>query len=101
MLMLEEGHQTKPEQSAEEKAVELTTKAVEAKLRCWEETLENGPLSLEECAGRIKELRRECEDLLRRRIGLEKNSHAKRKIHRLPLIVRTPLQKPGKESFTL
>jgi hypothetical protein len=28
MLMLEEGHQTKPEQSAEEKAVELTTKAV-------------------------------------------------------------------------
>jgi hypothetical protein len=53
MLMLEEGQQTKPQQSAEEKAVELAIEAVDAKLRRWEETLENGLLSLEECAGRI------------------------------------------------
>ncbi|HEY7716983.1 MAG TPA: hypothetical protein VIE90_20890 [Candidatus Binatia bacterium] len=41
----------------EEKAVELAIKAVDAKLRLGGDAsqLENGPLSLEECAGRIKD----------------------------------------------
>ena len=49
--------ESKPEESAEETAVELAIQAVEAKVRRWEETLEKGLLGLEECAGRIKELR--------------------------------------------
>jgi hypothetical protein len=84
MLMLEEGQQTKPQQSAEEKAVELAIEAVDAKLRRWEETLENGLLSLEECAGRIKELRREREDLLSRKVDLQKKSRSQTKLSPIP-----------------
>ncbi len=83
-LILEQTHQSKPEQSAEEKAVELAVEAVEAKLRRWEETLETGLLSLEECAGRIKELRREREELLSRRVDLQKKSRTQKKILPIP-----------------
>jgi site-specific DNA recombinase len=83
-LILEQAQQSKPEQSSEETAVELAIEAVEAKVRRWEETLEKGLLSLEECAGRIKELRREREDLLSRKIHLQKKARAKTKIAPIP-----------------
>ena len=41
-------------------------------------------MSLEECAGRIKELRREREDLLSRKIHLQKKARAKTKIAPIP-----------------
>ena len=78
-LIFEQAQPTKPEQSAEETAVELAIEAVEAKVRRWEETLETGLLSLEECAGRIKELRGQREDLLSRRVELQKKSRAQAK----------------------
>ena len=83
-MILEQAQQLKPEQSAEEKALELTMEAVEAKIRRWEETLENGLLSLEECASRIKELRRQREDLLNRKIHLQKKARAQTKISPIP-----------------
>ena len=83
-LILEQAQQLKPEQSAEEKAVELAIEAVEAKVRRWEETLENGLLSLEECAGRIKELRQEREELLSRKIDLQRKSRGQAKILPIP-----------------
>jgi hypothetical protein len=39
-----------------------------------------GLLGLEECAGRIKELRRQREDLRSRRVDLQKKSRAKKKL---------------------
>jgi hypothetical protein len=57
---------------------------VEAKISRWEETLEQGLLGLEECADRIKELRRQREDLLRRKADLEKASRATAKILPIP-----------------
>jgi len=83
-LILEQAQQLNPEQSAEEKALELTIEAVEAKIQRWEETLENGLLSLEECASRIKELRRQREDLLSRKIHLQKKARVKTKIAPIP-----------------
>ena len=74
----------KPEATAEEKAVELAIQSVEAKIRRWEETLENGLLSLEECASRIKELRGQREDLLRRKADLQKKSQGRAKILPIP-----------------
>ena len=71
-LLTEETHKSKPEKTAEEAVIKLAIQAVEANVRRWEETLEKGPLGLEECAGWIKELRRQREDLLSRKINLQK-----------------------------
>jgi hypothetical protein len=71
-------------ETAEETAVELALQAVEAKLRRWEETLEKGLLGLDECAGRIKELRGQREDLLRRKADLQKKSRGQAKILPIP-----------------
>jgi hypothetical protein len=90
-LILQQAQESKPEQTPEEKAVELAIQGVEAKIRRWEETLENGLLSLEECAGRIKELRREREDLLSRKVDLQKKSRAQTKI--LPIPTRRAITK--------
>jgi hypothetical protein len=49
--------------TSEETALDLAMKAVEAKIRRWEETLENGLLLVEECGGRIKELREQRDNL--------------------------------------
>ena len=73
-LLIEETQKSKPVETAEETAVELAIEGVEAKVRRWEETLEKGLLGLEECAGRIKELRRQRDDLLSRRADLQKKS---------------------------
>ena len=62
----------------------LAIQAVEAQVRRWEESLEKGLLSLEECAGRIKALRQEREDLLSRRVDLQKTSRARAKILPIP-----------------
>jgi hypothetical protein len=83
-LILEQVQQSKPEKSAEEKAVGLAIEAVEGKVRRWEETLEKGLLSLEECADRIKELRREREELLSRKVHLQKTADVKTKIIPIP-----------------
>ena len=83
-LVLEQTQNSKPEETAEETAVELAIQAVEAKVRRWEETLEKGLLGLEECADRIKELRRQREDLLSRRVDLQKKSRAHAKILPIP-----------------
>ena len=83
-LIINQAPQSKPERNAEEAAVELAIQDVEAKVRRWEETLEGGLLSLEECAGRIKELRREREDLLRRRIDLQQKSKSQAQILPIP-----------------
>src|SRR5262245_12962994 len=57
---------------------------VDAKLRRWEDTLENGLLSLEDCAGRIKELRQQREALLKRKVELQKKGRADAKILPIP-----------------
>ena len=43
-----------------------------------------GLLGLEECAGRIKELRRQREDLLSRRVDLQKKSRAQARVLPIP-----------------
>ena len=55
------SEQPKTEPSADETAVEFAIHDTEAKVRRWEEALEKGLLLLEDCAGRIKELRHERE----------------------------------------
>lgn len=64
--------------------MELAIQNVEAKVRRWEETLEKGLLSVEDCAGRIKELRQEREALLRRRVELKKNFRSTARILPIP-----------------
>ena len=66
-LVLEQtGQQPKTQPSADETAAELALRDIDAKLNRWEETLEGGLLSLEDCAVRIKELRQQREALLKR-----------------------------------
>jgi hypothetical protein len=72
-LFIEQTQQSKTEPSADETAVKLAIRDVEVKVRRWEEALERGLLSLEDCAGRIKELRQERESLLRRKVELHKS----------------------------
>ena len=60
---------------------------VEAKLERWQETLRTGLLSLEDCTGRIKELRQQREALLEPRVELHKKRRAGAKILPIP----TPL----------
>jgi hypothetical protein len=83
-FVMEQAQQSKPPKTAEETAVELAIEAVQAKVRRWEETLEQGLLSIEECAGRIKELRRQREDLLSRKVELQKASSRQAKIVQIP-----------------
>ena len=61
-------------------AVEMALRDLDAKLRRWEEALEGGLLSLEDCAARIKELRQQREALLKRKIELHKKARAGAKI---------------------
>ena len=83
-LVIEQAQQSKTEPSADELAVELAIRDVEAKVRRWEEALERGLLSLEDCAGRIKELRQERESLLSRKVELQKKSRSKASILPIP-----------------
>src|SRR5215813_5733058 len=83
-LVLEQAQQVKTEPSPDETAVELAIRDVEAKVRRWEEALEKGLLSLEDCAGRIKELRQERESLLRRKVELQKKSRSRATILPIP-----------------
>jgi hypothetical protein len=46
--------------------------------------LEKGLLALEECAGRIKDLRRQREDLLSRKVELQKKSRGRASIFPIP-----------------
>jgi hypothetical protein len=62
----------------------MALRDVESKLRRWEETLEGGLLSLEDCAARIKELRQQSEALLRRKVELQKKARAGAKILPIP-----------------
>ena len=83
-LLLKGTQKAAPEAPAEEKAVELAIKTVEAKIRRWEDTLENGLLSLKECASRIKELRGQREDLLSRKAVLQKQTGGRAKVLPIP-----------------
>ena len=83
-LVIEQAQQSKPEPSADQTAVELAIQDVETKVRRWEETLERGLLSLEDCAERIKELRQEREALLGRKIDLQKKSRSSARILPIP-----------------
>ena len=83
-LLTEKSPESKPQETAEETAVELAIKTVEAKIGRWEDTLEKGLLGLEECAGRIKELRRQREDLLSRRVDLQKQARGATRILPIP-----------------
>ena len=83
-LVLEQAQQSKTEPSADETAIELALRDVEAKLRRWEETLEEGLLSLKECADRIRELRQQREALLQRKVEVQKKSQAKARILPIP-----------------
>ena len=84
-LVIDGARESKPqEQTAEETAVALAIDDIEAKIRRWEETLEKGLLSLEECAGRIKDLRRQREDLLRRKADLQKKTSSRAKLLPIP-----------------
>ena len=83
-LVIEQAQQLKTGPSADETAVEMAIRDVEAKARRWEEALEKGLLSLENCAGRIKELREERESLLRRKIELQKKSRSGARVLPIP-----------------
>jgi site-specific DNA recombinase len=83
-LVLEQIQQSRTEPSADETAVEMGLRDVDAKLKRWEETLENGLLSLEDCAGRIKELRQQREALLKRKVELHKKARAGARILPIP-----------------
>jgi len=85
-LVIQQAQQSQQatEPSADELAVELAIRDVESKVRRWEETLERGLLSLEDCAGRIKELRQERESLLRRKVELQKKSRSRATILPIP-----------------
>ena len=68
--------------------MELAVQAVEAKVRRWKETLKKGLLSLEECTGRIKELRREREGSAKpSRVVLQKKSRSQAKILAIPTLL--------------
>jgi site-specific DNA recombinase len=84
---LEQTQQSKTAPSADETTVQMALRDVDAKLKRWQETLENGLLSLEDCAGRIKELRQQREALLKRKVELHKKGRAGAKILPIP----TPL----------
>ena len=71
------GAELKTPETTEETGVELAIKAIDAKILRWQETLEEGLLSLKQCAGRIKELRRQREELLRRRTTLQNKSRSR------------------------
>jgi hypothetical protein len=83
-LVLEQIQQSRTEPSADETAVEMGLRDVDAKLKRWEETLENGLLSLEDCAGRIKELSQQREALLKRKVELHKKARAGARILPIP-----------------
>src|SRR5262249_43417170 len=83
-LVLEQAQQSKIEPSADETAVEMGLRDVDAKLKRWEETLENGLLSLEDCAARIRELRQQREALLKRKVELHKKARAGARIVPIP-----------------
>ena len=84
-LVLEQtSQQPKTEPSADETAVELALRDLDTKLNRWEETLEGGILSLEDCAARIKELRQQREALLKRKVELHKKASAGAKILPIP-----------------
>ena len=65
-------------------AEEMALRDLDAKLRRWEEALEGGLLSLEDCAARIKALRQQREALLKRKIELHKKARAGGKILPIP-----------------
>jgi hypothetical protein len=56
-LALTQARFTSPELSPEETANKLALEDAQARLRRWEDTLERSPLSVEDAAGRIKEVR--------------------------------------------
>jgi site-specific DNA recombinase len=83
-LVIGQAQQSKSEPSADELAVESALKDIEGKIRRWEETLERGLLSLEDCAGRLKELGQQRESLVRRRVELQKKSRSRATISPIP-----------------
>jgi hypothetical protein len=83
-LILAQAQQSDTEPSADETALEMALRGVDAKLKRWEETLENGLLSLEDCAARIRELRQQREALLKRKVELQKKARAGAKISPIP-----------------
>jgi len=83
-LVTEQAQRSKTEPNADQLAVELAIRDLEVKVRRWEETLERGLLSLEDCADRLKELRQERESLLRRKVELEKASRSRARISPIP-----------------
>jgi site-specific DNA recombinase len=83
-LVLEQVQRPKLEPSADQAAVELGLRQVESKLSRWEETLEKGLLSLEDCAARIKELRQQREALLSRKVELEKKTRGRARVLTIP-----------------
>ena len=83
-LVIGQAQQSKSEPSADELAIESALKDVEAKIWRWEETLEKGLLSLEDCAFRLKELHQQRESLLRRKVELQKKSRSRATILLIP-----------------
>ena len=75
-LALEQSQQSKTQPSADQTAIDMALRDVDAKLKRWEETLEGGLLSIEDCAARIKELRHQREALLKRKVELQKKARA-------------------------
>jgi hypothetical protein len=74
----EKAQESKPKETAEETAVSLALADVEAKIVGGKDTLETGLLAIKDCAARIKDLRQQREDLLRRRAALRKKSRRTR-----------------------
>ena len=83
-LILEQAQQANLEPSADETAVKMALRDIESKLKRWEETLERGLLSLEDCAARIKELGQQREALLKRKVELHNKARAGAKITPIP-----------------
>ncbi len=86
-LVIEQAQRSRQEPSPEERAINLAIQDAESRLRRWEEALERGLLSLEDTAHRIRELRVEREQLLKRKAAVEEKSRSMAKIVPIPTLL--------------
>ena len=86
-LVIEQAQRSRQEPSPEERAINLAIQDAESRLRRWGDALERGLLSLEDTAHRIRELRIEREQLLKRKAAVEEKSRSMAKIVPIPTLL--------------
>jgi len=83
-LALTQARFTSPELSPEETANKLALEDAQARLRRWEDTLERSLLSVEDAAGRIKEVRSQIHALTKNQTRLDQHRRLKSKVAPIP-----------------